>query len=89
MTFLMRALMIGYGLGTQQSFTFLLVQQMGGTELLMGVMLLVSAGWRFCRFETAAAAALALARASRGCCHDMSSFVSQMYLEGMRPWRCW
>ncbi|KIY96975.1 hypothetical protein MNEG_10987 [Monoraphidium neglectum] len=40
MTFLMRALMIGYGLGTQQSFTFLLVQQMGGTELLMGVMLL-------------------------------------------------
>jgi hypothetical protein len=46
-SFLMRALLIGYGNGTQQSFTFLLIQQMGGTALLMGLMLLVSPGpWR-------------------------------------------
>ncbi len=40
--FLLRALIIGFGIGTQTSFAFLLVREMGGTELLMGVMLLVS-----------------------------------------------
>jgi len=42
LVFLMRALIIGFGIGTQVSFAFLLVREMGGTELLMGVMLLVS-----------------------------------------------
>ncbi|KAI8467570.1 MAG: hypothetical protein J3K34DRAFT_430162 [Monoraphidium minutum] len=33
---------MGYGVGTQSTFAFLLVQQMGGTEVLMGMMLLFS-----------------------------------------------
>lgn len=42
---MLRALIIGYGLGTQGTFAFLLVQQLGGNELTMGMMLVVS-GWR-------------------------------------------
>jgi hypothetical protein len=41
LVFLFRALVIGYGIGTQVSFAFLLVREMGADELLMGVMLMV------------------------------------------------
>lgn len=44
MTFMLRSLLIGYGLGAQGSFAFLLVQQLGGNALLMGLMLVVSGG---------------------------------------------
>jgi hypothetical protein len=48
MVFMLRALVIGFGLGTQGAFAFLLVQQLGGNELLMGLMLVVSGGHTSC-----------------------------------------
>ncbi|GBF92290.1 hypothetical protein Rsub_05373 [Raphidocelis subcapitata] len=42
LVFMFRALVIGYGIGTQVSFAFLLVREMGADELLMGVMLMCS-----------------------------------------------
>jgi hypothetical protein len=41
-TFLLRALVIGFGLGVQGTFASLLVLNLGGSELLIGLMLLVS-----------------------------------------------
>jgi len=49
-TFMLRALVIGFGLGAQGSFASLLVMQLPrGSELLMGLMLVVSCWWLLVR----------------------------------------